>query len=112
MKSPVHVRLEHSKYKRRLLLESTRTMIEMLRNHREFEEIQATKKVYIGRLKRVQQDIKEGIQLIDLKDIPEITREKKYKKDGVEEKRTEVHKAVDQLTSDLEEIERKLQTLQ
>ena len=66
MKSPVHVRLEHSKYKRRLLLESTRTMIEMLRNHREFEEIQATKKVYIGRLKRVQQDIKEGIQLIDL----------------------------------------------
>jgi len=115
MKSQVHVQVQDSKYKRKLLLESARILTLSLRDYQHLKEIRQIKKRKIQNLKNLIQHMREGINKVELKDIPELkTSLRSAGTTNVEEVapvRKELHRESDKLTFDLKEIEKKLNSI-
>jgi len=110
MKSPVHVQLYGSKHKRKLLLESAKSAIYTIQNLRNLEGIRTEKKTKITRLKKLLLQIKDAIGILDLKDVPGFRPGMKQEEE-TKEKQKETYRERDSLAADLEEIERKLNSL-
>ncbi|MEK6825994.1 MAG: hypothetical protein AABX08_04295 [Nanoarchaeota archaeon] len=114
MKSEVNVRLDNSKHKRKLILESARSMALTLKDYRYLQEIKQLKKRKIQTLQRLMREIDEKIKQIDLKDIQGF-RPKEQKEKVIEEEQEPILKEKylvgDQISQDLAEIERKLNSL-
>ena len=111
MKNPVHVQVNESKNKRRLILESAKSAVYALQDKRSLVELQQEKQAKTLYLKKLLQQAKDTVKLIDLPDVPGFTAEKQYIDKEREEKRKETQRKSDDLLSDLEEIEKKLNSL-
>ena len=112
MKSLVHVKVSDSKNKRKVVLESAKTLILAIQESKHLDEIRELKKRRLQELKKILQDINIRIKQIDLKEIPGFTpKEQRAEQVKKKEVTKEVPEEVDQLALDLAEIERKLGSL-
>ncbi|MFH1592810.1 MAG: hypothetical protein ABIB47_05580 [Candidatus Woesearchaeota archaeon] len=115
MKSQVHVQVQDSTYRRKLLLECTRSTILMLKDYKYLEEMWQTRNRKTQVLRKLLKQIQEEVNRIDLKEIPGFktptSKKEKYQKVELKEPHQIKHKETDQFTLDLQEIERKLNSL-